>query len=228
VTGIVAEALDVGGPDARSYLQSQLSQDLDGTEERTWSLLLDPAGSLVAVLALRTAPDSVTIEFPAGLGESVLARLRRFAIRAEVEFGAPRPAGVNVATELANERSRVLAGIPGRREIERGLVAHGLDAGLLERSVSFTKGCYPGQELVARMHARGATPPYVLRRITLTAPVDVGDAVGDPTLDGVVTSAVEDAGPGRYVALCVLHRRDAALAEVDVHAAGGEVRAQIV
>jgi folate-binding protein YgfZ len=49
---------------------------------------------------------------------------------------------------------RVRAGTPraGREIDDRVLPA---EAGLTERAVSFTKGCYPGQEPVARLHYRG-------------------------------------------------------------------------
>jgi folate-binding protein YgfZ len=56
------------------------------------------------------------------------------------------------AVEL--ERMRIEAGTPrfGREIDDRVLPA---EAGLLERAISFTKGCYPGQEPIARQHHRG-------------------------------------------------------------------------
>lgn len=64
------------------------------------------------------------------------------------------PDGVRWATDRAWEARRVEAGWPvmGREIDERTIPA---EAGLLERAVSFTKGCYTGQELVARLDARG-------------------------------------------------------------------------
>ena len=53
------------------------------------------------------------------------------------------------------------------------------ETGVTAVAVSFTKGCYPGQELVERMDSRGATPPRHLRVFD----VDPGVAVGDPILD---------------------------------------------
>ena len=117
--------------------------------------------------------------------------------------------------------------MPGAAELARGLVPHALDAGLRERTVSFTKGCYPGQELVARMEARHATPPYVLRRVTTTAPVQPGDPAGDAVagrrgdLGRRGPGAALVGGPG------VLHRRDASGDAVEVRTAGGTVVAQL-
>jgi len=52
------------------------------------------------------------------------------------------------------EAMRIAAGTPrfGREIDDRVLPA---EAGLVERAVSFTKGCYPGQEPIARLHYRG-------------------------------------------------------------------------
>jgi folate-binding protein YgfZ len=166
---------------------------------------------------------SVDLEVPLGLGDRVRDRLARFAIRAdvtiEVHAGAPNDPA------LRDERSRIDAGIPGASELESGLVAHGLDAALFAESVSFTKGCYPGQELVARMQARHAVPPYVLRRLTVEVEVEAGSPAGDASFDGRVTSIA--AVPSGWHALAVVHRRDAALGELAVHTATGDVRARI-
>ncbi len=52
------------------------------------------------------------------------------------------------------ERLRILARTPRwGREIDEGILP--AEAGLDERAVSFTKGCYPGQEPLARLHHRG-------------------------------------------------------------------------
>jgi folate-binding protein YgfZ len=63
------------------------------------------------------------------------------------------------------EAARVVAGIPrfGSDITPENFPA---DAGILERAVSFEKGCYPGQETVARMHYRGH-PNKILHRFTL-------------------------------------------------------------
>jgi folate-binding protein YgfZ len=89
------------------------------------------------------------------------------------------------------ERLRIEAGTPryGREIDDRVLPA---EAGLDERAISFSKGCYPGQEPVARQHYRGK----VNRRLRVLA-VD-GDTPGPETAVlyqgkdvGRVTSAVE-------------------------------------
>jgi folate-binding protein YgfZ len=78
------------------------------------------------------------------------------------------------------------------RRIESGRPRLGLDmdgdtipqeAGINERAVSFTKGCYVGQETVARLHYKGR-PNRHLRGLRLTAPAARGDEIlfGDKTV----------------------------------------------
>ncbi|MCY4485757.1 MAG: aminomethyltransferase family protein [Deltaproteobacteria bacterium] len=106
----------------------------------------------------------------------------------------------------ARETLRVEAGIP-RYGVDMDADTLLLETGL-DDAVSFTKGCYLGQETVERIHSRG----HVNRRLTgfkvegAEAP-DAGDAVldGDRTI-GRVTSAVPSPRLGCPLALGYLHR----------------------
>ena len=51
--------------------------------------------------------------------------------------------------------------------------------GVLESAVNFTKGCYPGQELVERMDSRGADAPKSLRVVEVGEGAAVGDLITD-------------------------------------------------
>ena len=170
----------VEGPDALTYLHSQVSQDLLALEvgRSTWTLVLEPTGK-VAVLARinRPADDRFELDTDAGYGAVLLARLDRFKIR------------VNATTSLIeagddqrprNELERIELGWPamGHELVPGETVPAG--TGLARVAVSFTKGCYPGQELVERMDSRGAEAPKSLRRLD----VPEGTAAGDPVLDG--------------------------------------------
>jgi tRNA-modifying protein YgfZ len=222
-----AERVLVEGPDAHPYLDSQCTQDLadQAVDEDRLTLLLDPSGVLVTVAVVgRVAPDAFALEVPVGTGERAVARLQRFAIRADLSVRSPVPVGHSVTFSALE---RIDAGIPGAAELVRDLVPHALSTALRERTVSFTKGCYPGQELVARMQARGASPPYVLRGLSTPAPIGVGDPVGDPRFDGAVTSVLADPLTGGSRALCVLHRRDAAMPTIEVRAGSGIVVARL-
>ncbi len=98
--------------------------------------------------------------------------------------------------------------------IERGRPRYGVDldattipqeAGLNERAVSFTKGCYVGQETVARLHYRGR-PNRHLRGLRLDAPTRHGATVtlGDRPIGAIGSTAISPRlGP---IALALLRR----------------------
>jgi len=104
------------------------------------------------------------------------------------------------------ERLRILARTPrlGRELDDRVMPA---EAGLEHRSISFTKGCYPGQEPVARLHFRGH-PNRGLRVVVLDAgelpPYDA-ELVHDGKAVGRITSAARDPERG-MVALAYVRR----------------------
>lgn len=70
--------------------------------------------------------------------------------------------------------------------------------GVVSRAVSFTKGCYPGQELVERMDSRGAEAPISLRRIDDATDWAVGDVI---VRDGVEVGEITSVAGGRALAL---------------------------
>ncbi len=177
------------------------------------ALLLTAKARVIAPLrVLRRASDDFLLLTEPELGEVVRAQLlrMRFAAKVEIEqeeheswivLGGDevldeRPGGDDVGEEEF-ERWRIESGIPrwGREIDDRVLPA---EAGLDETHISFTKGCYPGQEPIARQHYRGK----VNRRLRV---LDLeGDDVPDPGTEirvgekvvGRLTSAVRGLGLG--------------------------------
>ena len=89
------------------------------------------------------------------------------------------------------------------------------EAGINDRAVSFTKGCYIGQETVARLHYKGK-PNRHLRGLRLAAPAAAGDPVrlGDRELGTIGTAVLSPArGP---IALAILRREAEPGATVEV------------
>ena len=122
---------------------------------------------------------------------------------ADVE-GVRAALGVEADTEEAVECLRVEAGRP-RYGIDVGEDTIPQEAGLNERAVSFTKGCYVGQETVARLHYKGK-PNRHLRGLRLSSPASTGDEVrlGDRVVGRLGSVAVSPAhGP---IALAVVRR----------------------
>src|SRR4029079_5693951 len=127
-------------------------------------------------------------------------------------------AGAQPIGEAAAEIARVEAGRPrvGHEITEQTMPA---EAGINDRAVSFTKGCYIGQETVARLHYRGK-PNRHLRGLRLDGPVADGDPI---TFDGrdvgrIGTAVVSPAqGP---IALAVIRREAEPGSRVAVGEAG--------
>lgn len=109
----------------------------------------------------------------------------------EVPLGAVP--GVPLGDPGAFEAARIEAGFPIMgAELDESTIPQA--AGIVERTVSFTKGCFTGQELVARLDARGSRVPRVLRGIEVEAGAGLpsrGDAL---LLDGRQVGALTSVG----------------------------------
>jgi folate-binding protein YgfZ len=218
----------VAGPDARDHLQNTLSNDIEALQvgEACPALLLTPKARVIAPLVVwRRGDDDYLLLTEPELGEQVRAHLLRLRMRArcEVELeqhesvvlfdaggdgfatdfpGAREAIDTGLAPTLSPdelEARRVAAGVPrwGREIDDRVLPA---EAGLDATHISFEKGCYPGQEPVARLHFRGH-PNRSLRVLQLDrVPEYDAELVHDGKVVGRVTSAVLR-GDGSVVAL---------------------------
>lgn len=103
-----------------------------------------------------------------------------------------RPAGLPDDAKRVTgdyEAARVAAGIPrmGAELDEKTIPA---ETGLIPLTVDFAKGCYTGQELVARIDSRGGNVPRHLRRLRPDGPIEPGTELLDgEKVAGIVTSA---------------------------------------
>jgi folate-binding protein YgfZ len=194
-----------------------LSNDVSG--QTCEALLLTPKARVIAPLRVwRRGDEDFLLLTEPELGEVVRGALlrSRFASRCEIEleehssalvfgeaegipnadYGAPAVEVLDAELlptleEDELELRRILAGTPrwGRELDDRVLPA---EAGLTERAVSFTKGCYPGQEPIARLHHRGHVNRElrVLRLALDTPPPYDAELTHEGKVVGRVTSAV--------------------------------------
>lgn len=274
------DVVRVDGPDATTFLQGQLSQDLAGVAvgDAVWSLLLQPTGKVDAWLRVTRVEDGTWLcDVDAGWGPRVVDRLTRFLLRtkaevalddgwvlravrgpAEVALTHPSevevlalpvwwpglvgydllaPTGVPVGIDLpevgveALDAVRIECGVPAMgAELTDASIPAEAGQWLIDASVSFTKGCYTGQELVARIDSRGGNVPHPVRGLVLSgsAVPALGAAVqvdGEPV--GRITSAACSAALGAPVALAVVGRAVVPGATVTVACDDAQVSAEV-
>ncbi|MFM8861162.1 MAG: YgfZ/GcvT domain-containing protein [Acidimicrobiia bacterium] len=168
---------------------------------------------------------------------------------------APGDAGIDVLLAPDENAAIDLPAVPeaafDRHRIARGVSRLGAELGpdtipaeagqwVIDASVSFTKGCYTGQELVARVDSRGAQVPRPIRllrldddptvELTVECPVEPGASVRvDGERRGTVTSFAPRLGAGRpALALAPLARAVAVGDRVEVETPRGPVSATVL
>ena len=176
------EFVRVAGPDAADYLQRMVSNDVEALRvgEACPALLLTAKARVIAPLVvLRRDDDDFLLLTEPGLGGPVSAQLTRMRLRAQCEIEPEEHAAVLVfgggqgfATDWAGAREALDAGLEptlSDEELELLRIESGVpcweheiddrilpaEAGLESTHISFSKGCYPGQEPIARLHYRG-------------------------------------------------------------------------
>jgi folate-binding protein YgfZ len=174
------------------------------------------AGDIRVARTDDAALPSLDLFFPAGERERVLARLAEAGV-------------TSISTALA-ESLRIDAGRPafGVDMTEETIP---LEAGLLDRAISQTKGCYVGQEVIIRvLHRGGGRVAKRLVRLAFDPSVSTPPAQGT-TLSteagdtGRITSAAFSPRDGRVLALGYVHRD---VAEGGRHVKAGEAGAEIL
>jgi tRNA-modifying protein YgfZ len=275
--------LALTGPDAKTFLHGQITNDVEGLEpgRGCYAAFLTHKGKMLGDLRVLDLGDELLLDTERVALQELFNMIRRYKLGSDVELHkrtlemgllsliGPQADTFGLENEHDNRRAEVAGapvvlvrtdvgvdvfmpaeskaivaaelGVPEVDEaaaeivrVERGRPRYGAElddgvipqeAGLNERAVSFTKGCYVGQETVARLHYRGK-PNRHLRGLRLSAPASPGDELrlGEKVvgkLGTVVVSPVH--GP---IALAIV-RREAAPSET-VAVAEGEVTAQVV
>jgi aminomethyltransferase len=227
----------VQGPDAADFLQRMLSNDVLAAESVDALLLTAKARVIAPVLVWRRGDGDFLLLTEPELGATLAEQLTRMRFAANCEiaeeshtstivFGGSdgienrdyaRPAVEALDSDIEPtlgdeelERLRIEAATPrfGRELDDRVLPA---EAGLDERAISFTKGCYPGQEPVARQHHRGK----VNRRLRVLD-VEGAAAPGASVLhDGKDVGRVTSSVPGLALAYVRVEVPDDAALEID-------------
>jgi tRNA-modifying protein YgfZ len=206
--------------DLRMYKIGRQVEVADTTSERTLLSLIGPRSGEVVESALGARPPAE---------EHALVQAETGALVVRTDSGLDLIADEDQAAELRDKliaagAQPVSLDAAEILRIETGRPRHGLDmteenlpaeAGIVERAVSFTKGCYVGQEPVARMHYKGH-PNRHLRGLRLSTSAAPGTALaaGDREVGRITSAALSPAlGP---IALTLVRREIAPGDEVSV------------
>jgi folate-binding protein YgfZ len=213
--------LQFRGADAQKFLQGQLSNDVNalGANELLLAGVHNPQGRVLALLRLAApATDHIIALLPAELAETISAGLRRYVLRAKVAISAEvgdaalaeAAAQVPAIAPLLDGQARaraIAAGIPQVYRATSGeFVAQMLNLDCIG-AISFNKGCYTGQEIIARSHYRGRTKRRLQRFASVGAlALEVGESVrlGDGRSARIVDAVALADGRSEFLAVAPL------------------------
>lgn len=168
--------LQISGPDAFDFLQSQLTNDLGrlDNEPEILAAWCNPKGRVIWFGTARKSENGFALSVPTETAAEIIKRLTVFRFRSKVELE------VVDENQTVDPAFLVENGYPyiGAAQSEQ-FTPHMLNLDLLD-VISYDKGCYPGQEIVARTHYKGVTKRRAMR-FASASPVSVGDKV---QLDG--------------------------------------------
>jgi hypothetical protein len=181
--------LYIGGEDAKSFLQGQLSNDIDAISDGGLQInaYCQHQGKVIAILWVLIVNGEIYISLPIELAELVKNRLQIFVMMSDVvihdvTIDIPQYGIIDEEFEKSyklNDRQSIYLGEIQKKEIcyenenpweqvcidteipevyldtTEKFVPQALNLDIDELGVSFSKGCYPGQEVVARLHYLG-------------------------------------------------------------------------
>ena len=248
----IADRLDVArctGADATAFLQGQFTSDIAALAPFEWGVsgYCSAKGRLLGIFLVFRDRDSFWLATHASLLEGLIKRLRRYVLRAQVDFemeqkwqvgfrtgvamqkpltpshdltppgrpypGAPLevllfrqmtssqrptpPAGLTTGNgEIDFSLACIQAGLPVLQpQTQELLIPQSVNLDLIE-GVSFKKGCYPGQEIIARVRYRGKPKQRMVRAfIESEKPIRPGTAVDTSPVATGQTGTVVNASP---------------------------------
>jgi len=203
--------LRVSGSDAKTFLQGQLSNDINKLDSSSVQLnaYCQHQGKILALFWVTKKEDSFFLSFPLDLLEAIKPRLQMFVIMSDVvieditkEFmqvgsineSHPKASVINDKLSLIIadnidisqlnmqpiefwDKACIDSFLPEIFSVtSEKLVPQMLNLDINEFGVNFSKGCYPGQEVVARLHYLGSAKRRLFA-FKLDSDAKVGDSL---------------------------------------------------
>jgi len=203
--------LRVSGSDAESFLQGQLSNDINKLNASSVQLnaYCQHQGKILALFWVTKYGDSFFLSFPSDLLEVIKPRLQMFVIMSDVSIEDKTNEYIQVGSIGENHQKALVINdklsiiIADKKDIDKfnmesidqwnmacidsflpeiftatseKLVPQMLNLDINEFGVNFSKGCYPGQEVVARLHYLGSAKRRLFA-FKLDSDANVGDSL---------------------------------------------------
>jgi len=203
--------LRISGSDAETFLQGQLSNDINKLDTQSIQLnaYCQHQGKILALFWVTKYEDSFLLSFPSDLLEAIKPRLQMFVIMSDVVIEDITKDFIQVGSiDEAHQKALVINDklsliIADKQDINKfniepielwnkacidsslpeifavtseKLVPQMLNLDINEFGVNFSKGCYPGQEVVARLHYLGSAKRRLFA-FKLDSDANVGDAL---------------------------------------------------
>lgn len=164
--------INVTGQDAFEFLQGQLSNDLRRltSEAEILAAWCNPKGRVIWFGTVSTIENGYALSAAAETAAAIVQRLTLFRFRAKVDFEIVDH-GATVDPDFLLQQGYAFIGAQQTEQF----TPHMLNLDLID-AISFDKGCYTGQEIVARTHYKGVTKRRTLR-FDSEAPVAEGAKV---------------------------------------------------
>jgi folate-binding protein YgfZ len=154
----------ISGPDAKKFLQGQLTCDLEMIKENEWRLgaHCNPKGRVISLFNITLLNDAYYLRLPAEMLTTAMDALKKYAVffKAKITEVTDTP---TLPIDTDTKRDKIRKGIPDVYLATTGkYLPHELNLHQLG-AVSLTKGCYTGQEIIARMHYLGKLKTHLYR-----------------------------------------------------------------
>ena len=187
--------LTLAGPDALGFLEARGASLPDSLDRNA---LVEVSGTQMQACRRHLfGLDTVTLWVSSGVADEV------FSEWVSGDSGGIRPVGLEALESL-----RIEAGV-GRWGKDYGPESLPQETGALEEAVDFEKGCYLGQEIVARLHYLG-NPRRLLQPLCIEGVEEVKEGavlVSEGERVGVLTSVARSPADSSWLALSVVERK---------------------
>jgi folate-binding protein YgfZ len=174
--------ITVEGTDAVDFLQGQLTQDLGllaeaGQLPAAWC---NPKGRVIVTMRLIQQGETIGLIVPDNMADRVIQRLNMYRLRSKVDISTPSDDWKDlIAAGEADPTALIRSGIATIDETNsEAYTPHMLNLDKLG-FLSFTKGCYTGQEIVARTEHLGKSKRRLMRYEADKEGIKVGDKLID-------------------------------------------------